>query len=65
VAVMVSRFSINGETMAVWSLVLGDNIAKSTDLQPVRATKPNAKQSDVMRFMFSSLLEEDLKSFTL
>jgi hypothetical protein len=65
VAVMVSRFSINGETMAVWSLVLGDNIAKSTDLQPVRATKPNTKQSDVMRFMFSSLLEEDLKSYTL
>jgi hypothetical protein len=58
---MVSRFSINGEDMAFTSLLLDEGIAKLMDLQPVRATKPNTKQSEVTRFMFSSLLEVGLE----
>jgi hypothetical protein len=52
--------------MAVASLtedVVG--MAKLMDLQPVKAVKPNvrprAKQAEVTRFMFSSLLEVGLE----
>jgi hypothetical protein len=58
---MVSRFSINGEDMAFRSLFLDEGIAKLMDLQPVSATKPNTMQSEVTRFMFSSLLEVGLE----
>jgi hypothetical protein len=58
---MVSRFSTNGEATVFCSLGAGDAMAKSIVLQPVRANKPNTKQSEVTRFMFSSLLEVGLE----
>ena len=61
-AVNASRFSINDEANAAFSKLLDEGIAKLIDLQPVSATKPNTKQSEVARFIFSSLLEVGLEA---
>jgi hypothetical protein len=48
---MVSRFSTNGEAMAVVSLGAELGIVRLIDLQPVKTVIPRTKQRAVTRFI--------------
>jgi hypothetical protein len=52
---MVSRFSTNGEAMAVVSLGAELGIDKLIDLQPVKTVMPRTKERAVKRFICNSL----------